>query len=119
MKTKLPSHFSLTSCFTLRLKSPLLLWRRGPGRGGRLYRNFLVATLALPLLISTAAAQAQLAPDQTAVDSSLDSPTRVVAETPYAIAARDGNQKLWSKVTLESNSITGELTAKTNSFIEL
>ena len=42
-----------------------------------------------------------------------------VASTDYAIAARDGNQKIWSKVTWESNSLTGELTATTNSFIEL
>src|SRR5205809_2030692 len=71
----------------------------------------------LLLLISTSAVQAQQALDETAVPSTLDSPTRVVAETPYAIATRDGNQKTWSKVTWESNSVTGELIAKTNSFI--
>jgi len=48
-----------------------------------------------------------------------DSSVSVLAETPYSVAARDGNQKIWSKITWESNSLTRELIAKTNSFIEL
>ena len=48
-----------------------------------------------------------------------DSSVNVLAETPYSVAARDGNQKIWSKITWESNSLTRELIAKTNSFIEL
>jgi len=44
---------------------------------------------------------------------------RVVAESPYAVARRDGNQRLWLKTTWESNSTTGKVTTKTNSYVEL
>ena len=60
---------------------------------------------------------AQLSPG--AVSDSAGAKLVPVASTDYAVAARDGNQKIWSKVTWESNSLTSELTAKTNSFIEL
>src|SRR2546427_11051577 len=60
---------------------------------------------------------AQLSPG--AVSDSGGAKLVPVASTDYAVAARDGNQKIWSNVTWESNSLTRELTAKTNSFIEL
>jgi hypothetical protein len=45
--------------------------------------------------------------------------TKVVAQTPYSVTARDGDQKIWSKITWESNSVTGLLVTKTNSYVEL
>ena len=76
----------------------------------------LLSFLAIgaPAQVQVGSAEVQAAPTGPA-DSSLS----VVAQTPYAVASRDGNQRLWSKVTWQSNSLTGELTAKTNSFIEL
>src|SRR5436309_1801451 len=38
-------HWQRSFVTGLLLEFPLLLWRRGPGRGGRLYRNFCVAIL--------------------------------------------------------------------------
>src|SRR5438445_6172063 len=102
---------SLTPCFSW-------VWQR-PEKLNR-FNGFSPLGLALVILgFLASSVQAQQPLDQTAVDSSPDSNTRVVAETTYAIAARDGNQKIWSRVTWESNSLTGDLTAKTNSFIEL
>src|SRR6266403_2269781 len=40
-------HWQRGSVTGLLLEFPLLLWRRGPGRGGRLYRNFSVTILAV------------------------------------------------------------------------
>jgi hypothetical protein len=57
---------------------------------------------------------------QQLVQNAADDPhTQVIAVTPYAVATRDGNQKIWSKVTWESNSVSGDVTARTNSFVEL
>src|SRR6266446_2906314 len=100
--------FLLTPCFSW-------VWQRAE----KINRFNGLRPLLFILSLLATSAQAQQAIDPKPVDSSPDSNTRVVAETPYAVAARDGNQKIWSKVTWESNSLTGELTAKTNSFIEL
>jgi len=82
--------------------------------------GFLTLLLAsLALLSGSLAAQGQQELDGKVVEASVDSPTKVVAQSPYAVAARDGNQKTWSKTTWESNSLTGELILKTNSFVEL
>src|SRR5436309_517380 len=59
--------------------------------------------LALPALIPVST-HAQQALDQKSADPALDSPITVIAETPYAVATRDGNQKIWSRTTWESNS---------------
>src|SRR2546425_19844 len=81
--------FSLTPCFR---------WVCSRHHEKNRFNGFTLLLSSLALLISTSAAQAQQALGQNAVDSSLDSSARVVAETPYAVAARDGNQKIWSKV---------------------
>src|SRR5437867_3395822 len=81
--------------------------------------NSLLILLLFVLGLLATSAQAQQTFDQQPTSTTLDSDTRVVAETPYAVASRDGNQKIWSKITWESNAVTGELRAKTNSFIEL
>src|SRR5438128_8384786 len=102
---------SLTPCFSW-------VWQR-PKKLNR-FNGFSPLGLALVILsLLATSAHAQQALDPKPADPSLDSSTQIVAETPYAVAARDGNQKIWSKVTWGSNSLTGELTAKTNSFIEL
>src|SRR5438046_2551449 len=64
------------------------------------------------------AVKAQPPPQPGATDSSLSSTINPLVATDYAIIERDGNQKVWSKVTLETNSI-GKVTAKTNSYVEL
>src|SRR5258706_525488 len=68
-----------------------------------------LATLGTVFLLFSLSSHAQ----QLDQNATADPHTKVVAVTPYAIAARDGNQKIWSRVTWESNSITGELTGKT------
>jgi len=73
-----------------------------------------ICALGFVVLFSLSGQAQQL--DQNAV---ADSQTQVVAVTPYAIATRDGNQKFWSKTTWESNSVSGDVTVKTNSFVEL
>ena len=77
--------------------------------------------LLLSLLAISAPAQIQVGPTdiQASATAPADSSLTIVAQTRYAVASRDGNQKIWSKVTWQSNSLTRELTAKTNSFIEL
>jgi len=71
------------------------------------------AFLPITLLCLTICTQAQ--PESEVLTSSLE----VVAQSPYAIASRDGNMKIWSKTTWESNALTGEVTSKTNSYTEL
>src|SRR5436190_17821187 len=44
---------------------------------------------------------------------------RNVTESSYAVTRRDGNQKIRTKITTETNPFTGKVTAKTNSYIEL
>src|SRR6267142_6499206 len=77
--------------------------------------------LLFSLLAISAPAQVHVGPAdiQTAQTGPADSSLTIVAQTPYAVASRDGNQKIWSKVTWQSNSVSGELTSKTNSFTEL
>ncbi len=80
--------------------------------------SFMTVLLGCALSLSAVPAlQAQV--DENITASNLDSNTKVVAQMPYEVTARDGNQRIWSKTTWESNSLTGELTAKTNSFIEM
>src|SRR5439155_7406855 len=49
-----------------------------------------------------------------ATNSALPSATNASGNGDYFLSDRDGNQKVWSKVTWETNE-TGEITAKTNS----
>jgi hypothetical protein len=79
-------------------------------------RNF--AALGFVLLLFSLSIQGQQR-DQTAPDSTAEASITKIAETPYAVLARDGNQKLWSKTTWESNSVTGNISIRTNSFVEL
>ncbi len=44
---------------------------------------------------------------------------RNVTQSSYAVTRRDGNQKIRTKITTETNPFTGKVTAKTNSYIEL
>jgi len=70
-----------------------------------------LSLLLAPVIGISAQAQLVVGPAELSV--------KVLAETPYVVAARDGNQKTWSKVTWESNLFTRELTVRTNSFTEL
>jgi len=102
---------------------PRVPWER-VRRGSLLPAAALVGCLYLFLLLSSLSVHAQQAQEQsdqvisTPVSDS-DPVVKVIAATPYAIATRDGNQKVWSKVTWESNAITGKLSIRTNSYTEL
>src|SRR5262245_53219115 len=74
---------------------------KGSNHFNRFTSLFLVSLLSA-LTLLTAQAQEQL--NQNPV---LDPYTTVIGQSPYAITTRDGNQKIWSKVTWESNSISG------------
>src|SRR5947207_2708081 len=70
-------------------------------------------------LLTSFSARGQQALDQKAADPALDSTIKIVDQTAYAVATRDANQKIWAKTIWESNALTGELTARTNSYVEL
>jgi hypothetical protein len=57
--------------------------------------------------------------DENLTAAERESNIKIVAQTPYAVTTRDGSQKLWSKTSWESNLLTGEITLKTNSYVEL
>jgi len=71
--------------------------------------------LSFVLMLVSLSSRAQQ-PDQS---STTDPHTQIIATTPYTVVARDGNQKVWSKTTWESNAITGKLSISTNSYTEL
>src|SRR5437879_6459584 len=78
---------SLTPCFSS-------VWQR-PEKLNR-FNGFSPLSFALVILsLLGTSAHAQQALDPKPADPSLDSSTQIVAETPYAVAARDGNQKIW------------------------
>src|SRR6266478_2393655 len=74
----------------------------------------------LPLILALASASsAQQSPQSGTADPNLDSKSQTIAETPYAVVDRDANQAVWSRITLETNSSTGQISSKTNSYIEI
>src|SRR5437667_3191699 len=78
--------------------------------------KLLLSTLSVSALF---AVSAQPSPQTDTADSNLSSATNPLATTDYAVLERDGDQKVWSKVTFETNAMTSQVTAKTNSYIEL
>src|SRR6266566_4222117 len=60
------------------------------------------------------AADAQQSLQPVATDSSLPA-----VSADYAVLARDANQAVWSRARLETNVTTGQISATTNSYIEL
>src|SRR5215831_21085816 len=54
------------------------------------------------------------------LQTSSDADARPVTDSVnYTVLARDGNSKVWGRVTWRTNLITSELIAKTNSYVEL
>src|SRR6185295_18404934 len=83
------------------------------------YLSTLFVCAAFAVQVQSPAQNTIASPTAAATDTSLAPTGAAPVDSAYTLVARDASQKVWAKLTWETNAFTGEAIAKTNSYVEL